>query len=66
MKNVVHCKQAAHDVYVGRGSMWGNPYTHIKNKKTMAKHIVADREAAIRSYWEHLKSQLRSGEVTLD
>lgn len=23
---VVHCKRSPHDVYVGRGSKWGNPY----------------------------------------
>ncbi len=24
---VVHCKKAAHDVYIGRPSIWGNPFT---------------------------------------
>ncbi len=23
---VVHCKRAAHDVYIGRPSRWGNPF----------------------------------------
>jgi len=23
---VVHCKREAYDVYIGRPSMWGNPY----------------------------------------
>lgn len=23
---VVHCKHAAHDVYIGRPSKWGNPF----------------------------------------
>ena len=23
---VVHCKRAAHDVYIGRPSKWGNPF----------------------------------------
>ncbi|WP_370973615.1 DUF4326 domain-containing protein [Amycolatopsis sp. cg9] len=23
---VVHCKQARYDVYIGRGSKWGNPF----------------------------------------
>lgn len=23
---VVHCKRAAHDIYIGRGSKWGNPF----------------------------------------
>lgn len=24
---VVHCKRASYDVYIGRPSKWGNPYT---------------------------------------
>jgi len=24
---VVHCKQNAYDVYIGRPSIWGNPFT---------------------------------------
>lgn len=26
-KYVVHCKRTKHDVYVGRPSKWGNPFT---------------------------------------
>ncbi len=26
MTKVVHCKKAPYDVYIGRGSKWGNPY----------------------------------------
>lgn len=26
MRYVVHCKRAAFDVYIGRPSMWGNPF----------------------------------------
>ena len=25
--SVVHCKREAYDVYIGRPSKWGNPYT---------------------------------------
>jgi len=24
---VVHCKQKKYDIYIGRGSKWGNPFT---------------------------------------
>jgi len=30
MIRVVHCKREPYDVYIGRGSKWGNPFTHIK------------------------------------
>lgn len=25
---VVHCKREPHDVYIGRPSIWGNPFSH--------------------------------------
>ncbi len=52
LPSVVHCKKEPFDVYIGRPSKWGNPFTHIKDGKTLAKHIVADRESAIKAYEE--------------
>lgn len=37
-------------VYCGRGSILGNPYTHIKDKKTKALFVVSNREEAIDNY----------------
>lgn len=47
---VVHCKRSPYDVYIGRPSKWGNPFTHIKDGKTLAKYIVSNRKEAIASY----------------
>lgn len=47
---LVHCQQEKYDVYIGRPSKWGNPYTHIKTKNTLAKFIVNTREEAIECY----------------
>lgn len=53
---VVHCKSGEpYQVYIGRGSKWGNPYTHKMG--TSAPWIVDDRETAIRLYEEWLRSQ---------
>ena len=51
---VVHCKREPYDVYIGRGqgSKWGNPFTHIDDKKTIAKYIVSSRDEAIQRYRE--------------
>jgi len=49
---VVHFKREPHDVYIGRPSKWGNPFTHIADKKTAAKYIVASREEAVQKYKE--------------
>jgi len=57
MKNkpkVVHCKKEEFNVYVGRGSKWGNPYSHKEG--TLAKEIVATREEAIQKFEEYLLS----------
>ena len=52
---VVHCKRDAHDVYIGRPSKWGNPYSHLKG--TVAEFTVASREDAIAMYEVWLMSQ---------
>ncbi len=51
---VVNLKNEDYDVYIGRGSKWGNPFTHIKDKKTLAEHIVNTREEAIEKYREYI------------
>ena len=52
---VVHCKKEAHDVYIGRPSKWGNPFSHLAGTKAM--YQVASREEAIQRYEEWLRSQ---------
>lgn len=47
---VVNIKQESCDVLVCRPSEWGNPFTHIKNKKTLATYIVSSRKEAIEKY----------------
>lgn len=54
-KWVVHCKKEAYDVYIGRGSRWGNPFTHKQGTK--AKWIVGSVEEAIQKYVEWLSDQ---------
>lgn len=54
MNTVVHCKKSKYDVYIGRPSKWGNPYTHIKDKTTKAEFIVNTREEAIAKYKEYI------------
>ncbi len=51
---VVNLKHEDYDVYIGRGSKWGNPFTHIKDKQTLADHIVETREEAIERYREYI------------
>lgn len=52
---VVNKYKQSYDVYIGRGSYWGNPYTHIKDKTTKASFIVETREESIIRYKDHLR-----------
>jgi Domain of unknown function (DUF4326) len=45
---VVHCKRARFDVYIGRPSLWGNPFSHLP--RSAAEILVPTREEAIRRY----------------
>lgn len=54
---VVHCKKERYDVYIGRPSKWGNPFTHITSKETLAQYIVPTREAAVAAYEGWVRSQ---------
>ena len=47
-KLVVHCKKEPYDVYIGRGSKWGNPFIIGKDGR---------REEVIRKYAEYLANK---------
>lgn len=48
--NKHHGNAPADAVYIGRGSQWGNPFSHMRN--TTARHVVATREEAVRRFEE--------------
>jgi Domain of unknown function (DUF4326) len=52
---VVHCKKSPFDVYIGRPSKWGNPFTHKDG--TLAEYKVSSREEAVQAYEEWLLKQ---------
>lgn len=54
MKLVVHCKREKYDVYIGRPSKWGNPFTFKQG--TLAQHILK-HEDVIPAYEKWLKQQ---------
>lgn len=52
-KYVVNIRETKeYDVYVGRGSKWGNPFSHKHG--TMAIEIVDSREEAIECYKKYI------------
>lgn len=54
---VVHCKRDPHDIYIGRPSKWGNPFTHLVGKGTLATFVVGTRDEAVDAYAEWIKTQ---------
>lgn len=52
---VVHCKKEKYDIYIGRPSIWGNPFSHLPN--TLARFKVGNRKDAILKYEAWIKTQ---------
>lgn len=52
LTTVVHFNKDKCDLYIGRPSKWGNPFTHRKHPKMLPKHIVDTREEAVEAYRE--------------
>jgi hypothetical protein len=55
MAEVVHCKKDSYDVYIGRPSKWGNPFSHKDG--TLAQFKVETREEAISSFEKWISDQ---------
>lgn len=49
---VVNKYKETYSVYIGRGSKWGNPFSHLPNTK--AKYVVNSREEAIKKFEEYI------------
>ena len=52
MCKVVHCKKERYDVYIGRPSIWGNPFSH--KEETLAEFKVSSRKEAIEKFEKYL------------
>lgn len=52
MSTVVNKYKHPYDVYIGRGSKWGNPYSHLQG--TQAKYVVSNRQEAIDKFQEYI------------
>ena len=63
--HIVHCKKSDYDVYIGRPSKWGNPFSH--HEGTNAEFKVGSRAEAIQQYekWILDQPQLMSSLIEL-
>jgi hypothetical protein len=55
MTTVVNRRKAKFDVYIGRPSKWGNPFSHMAG--TLAKFRVGSRDEALISYEKWIQSK---------
>jgi hypothetical protein len=62
---VVHFKKSDYDVYIGRPSKWGNPFSHKED--TIAEFRVENRQTAIQQYekWVLTQSHLMRSLIEL-
>ena len=52
---IANVKTDQYDIYVGRGSKWGNPFSHLSD--STAKWKVSSRNEAIEKYKEWIVEQ---------
>ena len=55
MSKVVNCREEPYDVYIGRPSKWGNPFSHQVG--TAARFRVDTRDEAIYQYGRWIRKQ---------
>ena len=65
MTKVINKNKESYDVYIGRGSIFGNPFTHLPLKNTHAREQVSSREEAIERYEEYFFNRLEHDEEFL-
>lgn len=53
MTKVVNKYKDKFDVYIGRGTIFGNPYTHRQIETTKAEYQVHTRDEAVAKYKEY-------------
>ncbi len=46
------------DIYIGRGSILGNPYTSIQDRKTKADFICENREESVSKFKDYLLDKI--------
>ena len=61
---VVHCKKEKYDIYIGRPSEWGNPYSHRASR--VVKKNCETREQAIEYYKRYLWEEIKKGKISLE
>lgn len=65
VKNKYKSKAEPNDIYIGRGSPLGNPFTHFDLSKTKAEFHRETREEAVSSYEKYIWDKIRNGDTKI-
>lgn len=60
VKNKYKSKPGPNDIYIGRGSILGNPFTHFDLSKTKAEFHCATREESINSFEKYIIQKIQN------
>jgi hypothetical protein len=63
MCRVVNKYKEPYTVYIGRGSKWGNPYSHKSGTKVLYR--VNCRQESIEMFKKYLWNEIKCGRITL-
>jgi hypothetical protein len=64
MCKVVNKYKEPYDIYIGRGSPWGNPFSHKEGTKAQFK--VDTREESIEKFRQWLWQQIKLGNIKVE
>lgn len=53
------------DIYIGRGSALGNPFTSIQTKQTKAKFVCESREESVSSFKKYIERKVAEKDVEI-
>lgn len=65
VKNKHKSKPDKNDIYIGRGSVLGNPFTHLELEDTLAQYKCSNREEAISSYEKYIKNKIEKRDLKI-
>lgn len=60
---VVNRHKEPYELSIQRDSMFGNPYTHIKDRTTKAEFVVGTREESIEKYREYFYKKIQESKI---
>lgn len=58
-------KPTSDDLYIGRGSILGNPFTSIKHKQTKAQYICESRGESVERYENYLREKITTKDTDI-